>query len=169
MSPWSPASCVPPPSACSVSSPLTDGFASASSLLSFRSFTARQTSLWSCAAAGTSALEAAARFWMFPLQTYLRLVPRSRSVFVAGSLCMLRRLCTFVSAGVLCAQCVSGHRAEEAVEMLKTFYKQENPNGDQHLFSSPPVSFIFSASIFFSPYGHVFSPSTLKFISALFI
>ncbi|XP_044025131.1 tRNA-specific adenosine deaminase 2 isoform X1 [Siniperca chuatsi] len=25
-------------------------------------------------------------------------------------------------------QCVSGHRAEEAVEMLKTFYKQENPN-----------------------------------------
>uniref|UniRef100_A0A3Q3WRZ1 tRNA-specific adenosine deaminase 2 n=1 Tax=Mola mola TaxID=94237 RepID=A0A3Q3WRZ1_MOLML len=28
-------------------------------------------------------------------------------------------------------QCVSGHRAEEAVEMLKTFYKQENPNGDQ--------------------------------------
>ncbi|KAM4713147.1 tRNA-specific adenosine deaminase 2 isoform 2-T2 [Anableps anableps] len=25
-------------------------------------------------------------------------------------------------------RCVSGHRAEEAVEMLKTFYKQENPN-----------------------------------------
>ncbi|XP_028997442.1 tRNA-specific adenosine deaminase 2 isoform X1 [Betta splendens] len=25
-------------------------------------------------------------------------------------------------------KCVSGHRAEEAVEMLKTFYKQENPN-----------------------------------------
>ncbi|KAM9840147.1 tRNA-specific adenosine deaminase 2 [Aulostomus maculatus] len=25
-------------------------------------------------------------------------------------------------------QCVSGHRAEEAVAMLKTFYKQENPN-----------------------------------------
>ncbi|XP_054878969.1 tRNA-specific adenosine deaminase 2 isoform X2 [Poeciliopsis prolifica] len=24
--------------------------------------------------------------------------------------------------------CVPGHRAEEAVEMLKTFYKQENPN-----------------------------------------
>ncbi|XP_016888997.1 tRNA-specific adenosine deaminase 2 isoform X2 [Cynoglossus semilaevis] len=28
-------------------------------------------------------------------------------------------------------QCVSGHRAEEAVEMLKTFYKQENPNGEE--------------------------------------
>uniref|UniRef100_H2UUY3 tRNA-specific adenosine deaminase 2 n=1 Tax=Takifugu rubripes TaxID=31033 RepID=H2UUY3_TAKRU len=26
-------------------------------------------------------------------------------------------------------KCVSGHRAGEAVEMLKTFYKQENPNG----------------------------------------
>uniref|UniRef100_A0A3Q3E7K2 tRNA-specific adenosine deaminase 2 n=1 Tax=Labrus bergylta TaxID=56723 RepID=A0A3Q3E7K2_9LABR len=26
-------------------------------------------------------------------------------------------------------KCVSGHRAEEAVEMLKSFYKQENPNG----------------------------------------
>lgn len=26
-------------------------------------------------------------------------------------------------------QCVPGFRAEEAVEMLKTFYKQENPNG----------------------------------------
>ncbi|XP_030261747.1 tRNA-specific adenosine deaminase 2 [Sparus aurata] len=25
-------------------------------------------------------------------------------------------------------KCVSGHRADEAVEMLKTFYKQENPN-----------------------------------------
>ncbi|XP_029903730.1 tRNA-specific adenosine deaminase 2 [Myripristis murdjan] len=25
-------------------------------------------------------------------------------------------------------QCVAGYRAEEAVEMLKTFYKQENPN-----------------------------------------
>ncbi|XP_072536543.1 tRNA-specific adenosine deaminase 2 isoform X2 [Salminus brasiliensis] len=25
-------------------------------------------------------------------------------------------------------KCLSGHRAEEAVEMLKTFYKQENPN-----------------------------------------
>nr|XP_046228979.1 tRNA-specific adenosine deaminase 2 [Scatophagus argus] len=25
-------------------------------------------------------------------------------------------------------KCCSGHRAEEAVEMLKTFYKQENPN-----------------------------------------
>ncbi|PWA28314.1 hypothetical protein CCH79_00019030 [Gambusia affinis] len=25
-------------------------------------------------------------------------------------------------------RCVPGHRAEEAVEMLKTFYKQENPN-----------------------------------------
>ncbi|XP_034004053.1 tRNA-specific adenosine deaminase 2 [Trematomus bernacchii] len=25
-------------------------------------------------------------------------------------------------------KCVSGHRAEEAVEMLKTFYRQENPN-----------------------------------------
>ncbi|CAN9507499.1 unnamed protein product [Ophioblennius macclurei] len=25
-------------------------------------------------------------------------------------------------------KCVSGHRAEEAVEMLKAFYKQENPN-----------------------------------------
>uniref|UniRef100_A0A3P8T794 tRNA-specific adenosine deaminase 2 n=1 Tax=Amphiprion percula TaxID=161767 RepID=A0A3P8T794_AMPPE len=33
-------------------------------------------------------------------------------------------------------KCVSGHRAEEAVEMLKTFYKQENPNGhlNSHLF-----------------------------------
>ncbi|XP_013888870.1 tRNA-specific adenosine deaminase 2 [Austrofundulus limnaeus] len=28
----------------------------------------------------------------------------------------------------VCVQCVSGHRAEEAVAMLKTFYKQENPN-----------------------------------------
>uniref|UniRef100_A0A8C0JHK2 tRNA-specific adenosine deaminase 2 n=1 Tax=Canis lupus dingo TaxID=286419 RepID=A0A8C0JHK2_CANLU len=26
-------------------------------------------------------------------------------------------------------QCIPGYRAEEAVEMLKTFYKQENPNG----------------------------------------
>ncbi|KAB5517260.1 hypothetical protein PHYPO_G00187630 [Pangasianodon hypophthalmus] len=25
-------------------------------------------------------------------------------------------------------KCIPGHRAEEAVEMLKTFYKQENPN-----------------------------------------
>ncbi|KAJ6660197.1 hypothetical protein lerEdw1_018124, partial [Lerista edwardsae] len=25
--------------------------------------------------------------------------------------------------------CVAGYRSEEAVEMLKTFYKQENPNG----------------------------------------
>uniref|UniRef100_A0A096MAI4 tRNA-specific adenosine deaminase 2 n=1 Tax=Poecilia formosa TaxID=48698 RepID=A0A096MAI4_POEFO len=25
---------------------------------------------------------------------------------------------------------LSGHRADEAVEMLKTFYKQENPNGE---------------------------------------
>ncbi|KAK5612336.1 tRNA-specific adenosine deaminase 2 [Crenichthys baileyi] len=25
-------------------------------------------------------------------------------------------------------RCVAGHRAQEAVEMLKTFYKQENPN-----------------------------------------
>lgn len=42
----------------------------------------------------------------------------------------------------VCVQCVSGHRAEEAVEMLKTFYKQENPNGDQKL----------SCSSFFSPF-----------------
>lgn len=28
------------------------------------------------------------------------------------------------------SQCISGHRAQEAVEMLKTFYKQENPNGE---------------------------------------
>lgn len=27
-------------------------------------------------------------------------------------------------------QCIPGYRAEEAVEMLKTFYKQENPNGE---------------------------------------
>uniref|UniRef100_A0A5F8GMR5 tRNA-specific adenosine deaminase 2 n=1 Tax=Monodelphis domestica TaxID=13616 RepID=A0A5F8GMR5_MONDO len=26
-------------------------------------------------------------------------------------------------------QCIPGYQAEEAVEMLKTFYKQENPNG----------------------------------------
>lgn len=26
-------------------------------------------------------------------------------------------------------QCIPGYRAEEAVELLKTFYKQENPNG----------------------------------------
>ncbi|KAG5205648.1 hypothetical protein JEQ12_018898 [Ovis aries] len=32
-------------------------------------------------------------------------------------------------------QCTPGYRAEEAVEMLKTFYKQENPNGP----FSPPV------------------------------
>ncbi|CAI5684598.1 unnamed protein product [Oreochromis niloticus] len=25
-------------------------------------------------------------------------------------------------------KCISGHRAEEAIDMLKTFYKQENPN-----------------------------------------
>uniref|UniRef100_A0A3Q1GX63 Adenosine deaminase tRNA specific 2 n=1 Tax=Anabas testudineus TaxID=64144 RepID=A0A3Q1GX63_ANATE len=46
-----------------------------------------------------------------------------------------------------------GHRAEEAVEMLKTFYKQENPNGDQTISSllqifflcifSPPFLFVF--------------------------
>ncbi|XP_061901023.1 tRNA-specific adenosine deaminase 2 isoform X1 [Entelurus aequoreus] len=34
-------------------------------------------------------------------------------------------------------KCVSGHRAEEAVEMLKMFYKQENPNGDSRAFISP--------------------------------
>ncbi|KAM9421182.1 tRNA-specific adenosine deaminase 2 isoform 3-T3 [Salvelinus alpinus] len=28
-------------------------------------------------------------------------------------------------------KCISGFRAEEAVEMLKTFYKQENPNGPE--------------------------------------
>lgn len=27
-------------------------------------------------------------------------------------------------------QCIPGYRAEEAVELLKTFYKQENPNGE---------------------------------------
>ncbi|XP_043399006.1 tRNA-specific adenosine deaminase 2 isoform X2 [Chelonia mydas] len=26
-------------------------------------------------------------------------------------------------------QCIAGYRAEEAVDMLKTFYRQENPNG----------------------------------------
>lgn len=26
-------------------------------------------------------------------------------------------------------QCIAGYRSEEAVEMLKTFYRQENPNG----------------------------------------
>ena len=34
----------------------------------------------------------------------------------------------------LCVQCVSGHRADEAVKMLKTFYKQENPNGTRTFF-----------------------------------
>ncbi|XP_064412086.1 tRNA-specific adenosine deaminase 2 isoform X2 [Latimeria chalumnae] len=35
-------------------------------------------------------------------------------------------------------KCISGYRAEEAVEMLKTFYKQENPNGSscRHILSS---------------------------------
>uniref|UniRef100_A0A3B4EUM7 tRNA-specific adenosine deaminase 2 n=1 Tax=Pundamilia nyererei TaxID=303518 RepID=A0A3B4EUM7_9CICH len=28
-------------------------------------------------------------------------------------------------------KCISGHRAEEAVDMLKTFYKQQNPNGEK--------------------------------------
>lgn len=35
----------------------------------------------------------------------------------------------FMSTHLLCVQCVSGHRADEAVEILKTFYKQQNPNG----------------------------------------
>ena len=49
-------------------------------------------------------------------------------------------------------QCVSGHRAEEAVEMLKTFYKQENPNGDEnnHLFSTLLFCFSFSSTVCFS-------------------
>ncbi|XP_048345348.1 tRNA-specific adenosine deaminase 2 isoform X1 [Sphaerodactylus townsendi] len=28
-------------------------------------------------------------------------------------------------------QCMAGYRSEEAVEMLKTFYRQENPNGNK--------------------------------------
>lgn len=39
-------------------------------------------------------------------------------------------------------KCISGYRAEEAVEMLKTFYKQENPNAPKPKVrkdsSSPP-------------------------------
>ena len=42
-------------------------------------------------------------------------------------------LCSF--SAFLFHQCTPGYRAEEAVEMLKTFYKQENPNGQ----FSPPV------------------------------
>lgn len=42
-------------------------------------------------------------------------------------------LCSF--SAFLFHQCTPGYRAEEAVEMLKTFYKQENPNGP----FSPPV------------------------------
>ncbi|KAB0392926.1 hypothetical protein E2I00_002648 [Balaenoptera physalus] len=34
-------------------------------------------------------------------------------------------------------QCIPGYRAEEAVEMLKTFYKQENPNGQFSATVSP--------------------------------
>lgn len=58
--------------------------------------------------------------------------------------------CSVIAAGhkrkrvCLCVQCVSGHRAEEAVEMLKTFYKQENPNGDR----SQSLSVLFSFSPF---------------------
>ncbi|EHB10015.1 tRNA-specific adenosine deaminase 2 [Heterocephalus glaber] len=33
-------------------------------------------------------------------------------------------------------QCIPGYRAEEAVELLKTFYKQENPNGHTEIKSS---------------------------------
>ncbi|KAI3364595.1 hypothetical protein L3Q82_011379 [Scortum barcoo] len=83
-----------------------------------------QTSPSSCTAAGTSALEAAVQFWTFPLRAYLRLGERSRSLLVPDVSLCLSTFCFFIS----CVQCVSGHRAEEAVEMLKTFYKQDNPN-----------------------------------------
>ncbi|XP_054618141.1 tRNA-specific adenosine deaminase 2 isoform X2 [Dunckerocampus dactyliophorus] len=44
------------------------------------------------------------------------------SPFISMS-CLCPHACMCV-----CEQCVSGHRAEEAVEMLKMFYKQQNPN-----------------------------------------
>lgn len=40
-------------------------------------------------------------------------------------------LCSFSTLTL--HQCIPGYRAEEAVEMLKNFYKQENPNGQLSL------------------------------------
>uniref|UniRef100_A0A8D3A3F6 CMP/dCMP-type deaminase domain-containing protein n=1 Tax=Scophthalmus maximus TaxID=52904 RepID=A0A8D3A3F6_SCOMX len=69
-------------------------------------------------------------------------------VCVCVCVCVCVRVRVRVFDGVLCVQCVSGHRAEEAVEMLKTFYKQENPNGDEKL--SLLLLLFFSLSFFFS-------------------
>ncbi len=55
--------------------------------------------------------------------------------------CLCVCVCVFV-------QCVSGHRAEEAVEMLKTFYKQENPNGELKLSLLLFHFFVFVSSFF---------------------
>lgn len=55
-------------------------------------------------------------------------------------------------------QCIAGYRAEEAVEMLKTFYKQENPNGKGNLFN---VSMIMSIDVFIDMmffFSHLLAP-----------
>lgn len=78
----------------------------------------------------------------------------------------------------VCLQSVSGHRADEAVEMLKTFYKQENPNGGHRtsfLFFFAPLYFHFFVSLclFLVPSGvvlvifHSFPRLNLKSLSSL--
>lgn len=54
-------------------------------------------------------------------------------------------------------QCIAGYRAEEAVEMLKAFYKQENPNGKGSLFN---VCMLISIDVFIDMFlkHDVFSP-----------
>lgn len=58
---------------------------------------------------------------------------------------------------LLYCQCVSGHRAGEAVEMLKTFYKQENPNGINAYLNLP---FILVFFLFLHLSFYFFSPQT---------
>lgn len=56
-------------------------------------------------------------------------------------------------------QCVSGHRAGEAVEMLKTFYKQENPNGINTYLNLPFILVFFPFS---SSFVLLFQPPNQK-------
>lgn len=101
------------------------------------SFTSSQTFPGSCMAAGMSALEAVVLFWMFLVQIYLRLEAPFRFkrhlnvLFCCVCVCLCPLTFDLITL-ILCVQCVSGHRADEAVEMLKTFYKQENPNGTRN-------------------------------------
>lgn len=104
------------------------------------SFTSSQTFPGSCTAAGTSALEAVVLFWMFPVQIYLRLEAPfrfKRHLNVLFCCVCLSPLTFDLITLILCVQCVSGHRADEAVEMLKRFYQQENPNGTRNFSHYP--------------------------------